>query len=93
MRSLSDGTFWAGNEYAKVFPELLPFVPWGTWIANFSISDGAVLSASSLAIDGIAEASGAGSSKFDTDAFFALLTADEEPAWIGSRPFGRGRKK
>jgi hypothetical protein len=42
-----DGTFWAANEYAKVVPELLPFVPWGTWIANFSIEGGALLSASS----------------------------------------------
>jgi hypothetical protein len=42
-----DGTFWAANEYAKVVPELLPYVPWGTWIANFSIEGGAVLSAGS----------------------------------------------
>src|SRR5262245_7347662 len=36
----SDGSFWAANEYAKVVPDLLPFVSWGTWIANFSISFG-----------------------------------------------------
>jgi hypothetical protein len=37
-----DGTFWAANEYATaaLSPELPISNNWGTWIANFSITDG-----------------------------------------------------
>ncbi|MBI1914046.1 MAG: hypothetical protein HYS12_04825 [Planctomycetes bacterium] len=37
--------------------------------------------------------SDADTTRFAADALFALLTADEETAWIGSSLFGRGRPK
>jgi hypothetical protein len=52
-----DGTFWAAGEYAKVFPELLPLVGWGSALAHFSLSGGSAPSSLS-AVGMVARPSG-----------------------------------
>src|SRR5437762_2009411 len=50
-----DGTFWAGNEYAKSGVAPLPLVGWGTWIAHFSLSGGGAASTAARAGSAVEE--------------------------------------